>query len=218
MSRPIANTINCPSQSSSNSFFSLLTLLLILASLLIPVSGYAGAARSSLQNKISLERVVAPSGGYGYRLQYYVPAPIDVFWRFKTDFDNDVLLTNEELIEHRIVESFDNSVITENRYATAPGLRFLWQTDVILDKFQLEFKLLNNEDCRHEFHHGTIELSPAGDYTQVTQTAYFDFAGASLWVKYPWYGGMKSTLTKMVKWEQSVASEFKQSYLAALDR
>jgi len=61
-------------------------------------------------------------------------------------------------------------------------------------------------------------LSPAGDYTQVTQTAYFDFAGASLWVKYPWYGGMKSTLTKMVKWEQSVASEFKQSYLAALDR
>jgi len=125
MSRPIANTINCPSQSSSNSFFSLLTLLLILASLLIPVSGYAGAARSSLQNKISLERVVAPSGGYGYRLQYYVPAPIDVFWRFKTDFDNDVLLTNEELIEHRIVESFDNSVITENRYATAPGLRFL---------------------------------------------------------------------------------------------
>ena len=95
------------------------------------------------------------------------------------------------MIEQRLVESFDGGVITENRYASAPGLRFFWQTNVISGKFQLEFRLLNNEDCRHNFHYGSIQLTPAGTYTQVTQTAYFDFVGASLWVKYPWYGGMK---------------------------
>ncbi len=184
--------------------------------LLNPATGHTNSSKSSMHDKISLERVPAPSGGYGYRLRYYVPAPIDVFWRFKTDFDNDVLLTNEELVEHRLVESFNNSVITEDRYATIPGLKFIWQTNVISDKLRLEFKLLNNEDCRHDFHHGVIELSPAGNYTQVTQTAYFNFVGASLWVKYPWYGGMKSTLTRMVRWEQKVASEFKQSFLAAV--
>ena len=171
-----------------------------------------------MHDDISMERVSAPSGGYGYRLRYYIPAPIDVFWRFKTDFDNDVLLTNEELIEHRLVESFDNSVITENRYATAPGLKFLWQTNVISDELRLEFKLLNNEDCRHDFLYGVIELSPAGIYTQVTQTAFFNFVGASLWVKYQWYGGMESTLTKMVRWEQKVAYEFDRSFLAAVKK
>ncbi len=140
---------------------------LIFLSTFIPGTGHTYTSRSSMHDKISLERVSAPGGGYGYRFQYYVPASIYVFWRFKTDFDNDVLLTNEELIEHRIVESFDNGVITENRYATAPGLKFLWKTKVDSDKFRLEFKLLNNEDCRHDFHYGIIELSPAGEYTKV---------------------------------------------------
>jgi hypothetical protein len=154
-------------------------------------------------------------GGYGYKLQYYVPAPIDVFWQFKTDFDSDVLLSNAELIEHRLVRKDDKIVITENRYATAPGLRFLWQTTVIAEEFRLEFKLMNPEDCRHDFHYGVIQLSPAGNHTKVTQTAFFDFVGASVWVRYPWYGGMKSTLTKVAEWERKIALRHHSDYMVA---
>ena len=218
MAHQTATSANHLKTTRSDYFLRYSVVTLIILFLLIPGTGHTNSSGSSMHDKISLEKVSAPSGGYGYRLRYYVPAPIDVFWRFKTDFDNDVLLTNEELIEHRLVKSFDNSVITEDRYATAPGLRFLWQTNVISDKLRLEFKLLNNKDCRHDFHHGVIKLSPAGNYTQVTQTAFFDFVGASLWVKYPWYGGMKSTLTSMVRWEQKIASEFKQSFLVAVEK
>ena len=156
------------------------------------------------------------NGGYGYRLQYYVPAQINTFWQFKTDFDNDIMLTSDELIEHRLVESSKNSVITENRYATAPDLKFLWQTTVYPRQYRLEFRLLNVDDCRHDFHYGIIELSPAGNYTKVTQTAFFDFFGASLWVKYPWNGGMKSILTKVARWEQKIASTYSRDYMAVI--
>ena len=84
------------------------------------------------------------------------------------------------------------------------------------DKFNLRFELPNHRACRHDFHHGSIQLSPAGNNTKVTQTAYFNFRGASLWVRYPWYGGMKSTLTRVAKWEQKPASEYRRKYLAAL--
>ena len=63
--------------------------------------------------------------GYGYKLQYFVPVPINAFWLFKTDFESDVLLTNEEFLGHRVVESVHNGVITENRYVASPGFRFL---------------------------------------------------------------------------------------------
>lgn len=184
--------------------------------MLLSVAGHADTRHSSVHDKVVLEKISsAVSGGFGYKLQYYVAAPIETFWIFKTDFNSDILLTNDELIGHRLVRTEGNNVITENRYATAPGIRFLWQTTAIPEQYRLEFKLLNAEDCRHDFHHGTIQLSPAGSYTKVTQIAFFNFAGASLWVKYPWYGGMKSTLTKVVKWEQEAASMHSRKLLVA---
>ena len=168
-------------------------------------------------SKIQLDRVPSPSGnGYGYRLVYYVPAPIDVFWDFKTDFDSDILLTSNELVGHRLVKVDGNDVYTENKYASAPGLKFLWKTTVINEKYRLDFELMNTDECRHKFHHGFIQLTPAGRYTKVSQNAFFDFTGASLWVKYPWYGGMKYTLTQVAKWEQNVAfHKFSRMPLAA---
>ena len=172
-----------------------------------------------LDKRITLKRVYPDAkDGFGYMLEYYIPAPIEAVWRFKTDFDSEILLTNDELVGHRLVKSDGNIVITENRYATAPGLRFLWKTSAITDEFKLVFKLLNPEACRHDYHHGSIQLSPAGGHTKVTQIAYFNFRGASLWVKYPWYGGMKSTLTKVAKWEQKLAPEYRRQYLAAVGR
>ncbi len=173
----------------------------------VPRVSNAENIKSVDQKGIFLQRLEGLADGYGYRLQYYVAAPLETFWRFKTDFESDVLLTNKELIGHRLVRTTGNIVITENRYASAPGLRFLWQTTVINSKYRLEFKLLNPDDCRHKFHHGFITLEAAGEFTLVTQTAYFDFTGASLWVKYPWYGGMKYTLTSVAKWEQKMASQ-----------
>jgi hypothetical protein len=185
--------------------------------LILTRPGYAESDTLQMDKGISLEKVVPDeNGGFGYVLQYNVLAPIEAFWRFKTDFDSDILMTSDELIGHRLVESNDNMVVTENRYATAPGLRFLWQTTMIPSQYRLEFKLLDPEDCRHDFHYGSIQLSPAGNHTKVTQSAYFNFRGASLWVKYPWYGGMKSTLTKVAKWEQKMARQYKHVYLAAL--
>ena len=150
-----------------------------------------------------------------YRLEYHVNAPIHAFWNFKTDFNSDILLSSKDVIEHRIVSFSNKGVVTENRYAAAPGLRFRWETTVVAQDYRLEYKLLNPEDCRHDFHFGTIQLSPAGDFTKVTQTAHFDFTGAALWMKYPWYGGMKSTLTTLVKWEQKIALKYKRHYLAS---
>jgi len=170
-----------------------------------------------LDRRIAIEKVLpATGGGFGYKLEYYLPAPIEAVWRFKTDFDSDILLTNDELIGHRLVKSFGNSVITENRYASAPGLTFTWQTTMAADVFKLTFKLLNPAASRHDFHYGSIQLVPAGANTKIVQVASFNFRGASLWVKYPWYGGMKSTLTRVATWEQKLAPEYKRQYLAAL--
>jgi hypothetical protein len=200
------------SSTANTLFFATLVIIMMLT-----LTVHAETATMPMDKRISLERVFpGANGGFGYVLEYYVPAPIEAVWRFKTNFDSEVLLTSDELVGHRLVSSVGNSVITENRYATAPGLTFLWRTTMIPDEFRLTFKLLNPEECRHDFHHGSIQLSPAGDHTRITQIAYFNFRGASLWVKYPWYGGMKSTLTKVAKWEQKLAYQYKRQYLAAL--
>ena len=209
-------TDRCPlgrGSSTANTLF-MATLSIIV---MITLPGHAGSGKNTVYKRISLEKVI-PDGreGFGYVLEYYVPAPIETVWRFKTDFDSDILLTSDELVGHRIVEAVGDSVITENQYATAPGLNFLWRTTMIPDEFRLTFELLNPEACRHDFHHGSIQLSPAGDHTKITQIASFNFKGAFLWVKYPWYGGMKSTLTKVAKWEQKLASQYKKNYLTEL--
>jgi hypothetical protein len=64
-----------------------LIYLLIIFMTLLTVAGHAGTAESTINAEISVEAVAYDvDRGYGYKLQYYVAAPIDVFWRFKTDF------------------------------------------------------------------------------------------------------------------------------------
>jgi len=116
---------------------------------------HANMKSTSVERKMTLE-TIAPHAdtGYGYKLQYYLFAPIDISWSFKTDFDSNLLLTSDELIGHRLVKTVGNSAITENPYATAPGLRFLWKTVVIDEQYRMDFELLNAEECRHDFHFG----------------------------------------------------------------
>lgn len=209
----IRHPLEIPFSMTNTLFFATITIVMMLSA---TVKAEPEAAPAD--QRISIKSVVPEAtGGYGYVLEYDVPAPIEVVWRFKTDFNSEMLLTNAELIGHRVVRRVGSSVITENQYAIAPGFKFLWRTTMLPDKFRLTFELLNPEACRHDFHHGSIQLSPAGGFTKITQVAYFNFRGASLWIKYPWYGGMKSTLTKVARWEQQLASRYKHVYLAELD-
>jgi len=211
---PIAIQHQFEIQSSTVNTLFLATLAIIM---MLTVPAQADTETMPVDKRITIETVFPDAdNGFGYVLEYYVAARIEAVWLFKTDFNSEVLMTNDELIGHRLVRSVGDSVITENRYATAPGLAFLWRTTKVPDEFKLTFELLNPEECRHEYHYGSIQLSPAGNHTKVSQTAYFNFKGASLWVRYPWYGGMQSTLTQVVKWEQKMASEYRREYLAAL--
>ena len=73
-------------QSNIRSLFYLLIILLIFRT----VAGHAGTADSTINAQMSVEAVAYDvDRGYGYKLQYYVAAPIDVFWRFKIAFAGD---------------------------------------------------------------------------------------------------------------------------------
>ena len=211
--RAIQHPLEMKSSTANILFFATIAVIMMLT---VPAQGEPNSV--PVDQRITIERVLPDAdGGFGYILEYYVAAPIKAVWHFKTDYNSEVLMTNDELIGHRLVRSVGDSVITENRYATAPGLTFLWRTTKAPGEFKLTFVLLNPEACRHDYHHGSVQLSSAGSHTKITQRAYFNFRGASLWVKYPWYGGMKSTLTKVAKWEQKLAPQYKHDYLAALE-
>jgi hypothetical protein len=145
--------------------------------------------------------------GRGYRLVYTVDAPLHIFWQFKTDFDNDFLLSNKYIAIHRLISRSGNVVITENKYRDVSKSRFRWQITVVSDRHRLEFVLLNPDENNHEFHFGHIQLEPLGSKTKVTQVAYFDFFGAFLWVNYPLYGGMSDFLKYNARWEQQTILE-----------
>ncbi|MGD9062440.1 MAG: hypothetical protein PVF72_18525 [Desulfobacterales bacterium] len=160
-------------------------------------------------------------GGSGYELVYVVELPLDVYWRFKTDFDNDFLTTNKFIKAHRLISQDNNVAVTEDifsddLYTHKPNAKFRWQTTLFPTQYRLDFVLLNPAECGQKFHHGSIQLEAAGasgQKTKVTQTAYFDFFGVSFWVNYPWYGGMKYFLTYTAQWEQDIVLRLKSHYI-----
>ena len=150
--------------------------------------------------------------GKGYKLVYMVTVPLEVFWKFKTDFENDFLLTNKLITEHHLLEYRDNIAITESIYATKPGVKFRWRTTTFPDSRRLNFELQNPKECGQKFHYGHIQLEAAGEHTIVTQVAYFEFFGATLWMNYPWYGGMHYYLNYTARWEQETITRLIHRY------
>ncbi|MEE9537549.1 MAG: hypothetical protein V3V51_08890 [Desulfobacterales bacterium] len=158
--------------------------------------------------------------GKGYKLVYVVEAPIEAFWKFKTDFDNDFLLSNKFIKSHRLLSRRGNVVVTEDIftedvYTHRPSAKFRWQTTVSPDRYRLDFVLRNPEQCGQKFHYGHIQLETLetiGQKTKVTQVAYFDFFGAFFWVNYPWYGGMMDFLKYTARWEQETILKLKSKY------
>jgi hypothetical protein len=152
-------------------------------------------------------------GGQAYKLVYLVSANVDVVWRFKTDFNNEFVLTNKFIEENRLISHEDNVVITEAKYSNRPGVKFRWRTTLSPSSYRLDFVLINPEKSRQKFHYGYIQLEAFGQNTRVTHVAYFDFFGAFIWVHYPWSGGMSDFLRYMARWEQEAIILLKEKYV-----
>jgi hypothetical protein len=152
------------------------------------------------------------SAGKGYKLVYMVAASLKAFWKFKNDFKNDFLLTNKLIAKHRLVAHKNNVAITESIYVTKPGVKFRWRTTSFPDIYRLNFELQNPKECGQKFHYGHIRLEAAGEHTKVTQVAYFEFFGATLWMNYPWYGGMRHYLHYTARWEQETITRLIDRY------
>lgn len=155
-------------------------------------------------------------GGKAYRLTYRVSVALEVFWLFKTDFDNDFLTTNKYIKSHVLIKKEGRTVITENTYSHGPNRSFRWRTKILPEKHRLTFELINPEECGQKFHYGYIQLTALGSQTLVTQVAYFDFWGVSLWVQYPWRGGMEDFLRYTAAWEQQTVSKRRAFYRSRL--
>jgi len=157
---------------------------------------------------------IAPDkrGGKAYKLVYFVKVPIDFCWKFKTDFDNDFLLKNKYIREHNFISQNGNTVITEEKYTNRPDVYFRWQTTVFPEAHRLDFALLNPEQSEQKYHYGHIQLESVAEGTRVTQVAYFDFWGASLWANYPWRGGMNDFLAYTANWEKQTILQLKEQY------
>jgi hypothetical protein len=156
-------------------------------------------------------------GGEAFKMVYLIPAPVELFWRFKTDFNSRFLISNRYIKTHRLVQETDAYIITENRYANTPGELFRWRTTTRMDQYRLEFRLVNPNECGHKFHYGTIQLETFGEYTKVTHIAYFDFFGAYVWVNLPFSGGMKAFLNYTAQWENETFSRLRHRYLNRRD-
>jgi hypothetical protein len=154
----------------------------------------------------------AAKGGIGYQVSYYVDVPLNTYWRFKTDFDNSFLLTNQYIKAHKLIGREGNAIITENRYSFGPDAVYRWRTVVMNDSHRLEYELLNPSECGQKFHFGFIQARAEGQGTQVTQVAYLDFFGVSFWARYPWSGGLKDFLRNTIHWEQQTALNLEWRY------
>ncbi|KJS33243.1 MAG: hypothetical protein VR64_03270 [Desulfatitalea sp. BRH_c12] len=145
-------------------------------------------------------------GGQAYRMTYQVDLPLDVYWRFKTDFDNTFLEANPYILSHRLISRSGDTVVTENYYKSLPEVYFRWQTRIMAERHRLEFELIATNQTGNRFHYGFIQLYADNGRTRVVQVARFDFWGASFWSKYPWRGGMRSFLKDTAEWEREAAA------------
>ena len=173
----------------------------------LPVSGPSQVQLSNSDPIIS-RLMPEQAHGRGFKLEYVVNAPLDVFWKYKTNFDNELLHNNRYINSHKLVSRDDNLVITETEYSYKPKEIFKWQTTVFPEQYLLKYELLNPEECGQKYHYGYIQLETEGTGTRVTQVSYFDFFGVSLWVNYPFKGGMSHFLKYTARWEQQLLSEF----------
>lgn len=192
----------------------------VLAAVLFASSGFASevaVSEPSREHTLSSDPVISklkPEGtrGRGFKIVYSVDVSLDVFWRYRTHFDNPLLLDNKFITAHRLVSREGNVVMTETEYSNRSNAVFQWQTTVFPDQNLLKYVLVNPEECGQKYHYGYVQIEALDFGTRVTQVAYFDFFGVSFWVNYPFKGGMSKFLQYTAQWEQQFISEFEHLY------
>jgi hypothetical protein len=193
------------------------TLLAAAAvSLLALTSGQAADHQALLEQlaaKTRLEHIAAADGeGRRVRLIYYAPVPADVFWRFKTDFQNEWLVSNAYIAAHRFVSRRGDIVVTETKYTYGPDVFFRWRTELIPAERTLRYALLNPAECGQIYNYGVITLEPDGAFTRVTHTSCFDFSGAFLWAHLPGPWGMGDFFRYTARWERETILRLEARY------
>lgn len=191
---------------------------LVTGAALLPLSSISAAADNSaalagLAARTSLENVTNPDDeGRRIRLIYYAPVPVESFWNFKTDFQNEWLVSNQYIAAHRFISRHGNVVLTETKYTYGPDIFFRWQTVLYPESRTLRYTLLNPAECGQAFNYGVITLEPDGDLTRVTHTSHFDFAGALLWAHLPGPWGMVDFFHYTARWEQETILRLQSRY------
>ncbi len=203
-------------------FLSRLLVRPLVAGLIMGLCAIPGAAQTGSEktksdpsgsSQISIYHLKPePRGGRAYKLVYYVPVAIDIYWKFKTDFESDFLASHKYIRAHRLISRNGMTALTENKYANAPDAYFRWKTRLYPYERRLSFALTNPEECGQRFHYGHIQVESQGEKTRITQVAYFDFWGASVWAQYPWGGGMRDFLIYTAKWEEATVLRLKGRY------
>jgi hypothetical protein len=150
--------------------------------------------------------------GSGFKMIYSVAAAPATYWRYRTDFEGQLVLQNKFITSHQLVSRDGNTAVTGTVYTKKPNTVFKWQTTVFPDRKLLEYELLNPAECGQRYHYGSVQLEALDGGTRVTHIAYFDFFGVSLWVNYPFKGGMSRFLKYTASWEQQLVAEFDRHY------
>jgi hypothetical protein len=192
-------------------------LILTAAIVIHSVGALQAADEHALLQELSartrLEHMAAADGkGRHVRLTYYAPVDVAVFWRFKTDFQNDWLVSNDYIQAHRFIARNGNIVLTETKYTYGPDVFFRWQTELDPQRRILRYTLLNPAECQQIYNRGEITLEADGDHTLVTHTSHFDFAGAFLWAHFPGPWGMVDFFRYTARWEQETILHLKSRY------
>ncbi|RPJ76894.1 MAG: hypothetical protein EHM15_01235, partial [Desulfobacteraceae bacterium] len=108
-------------------FLSRLLVRPLVAGLIMGLCAIPGAAQTGSEktksdpsgsSQISIYHLKPePRGGRAYKLVYYVPVAIDVYWKFKTDFESDFLASHKYIRAHRLISRNGMTALTENKYA-----------------------------------------------------------------------------------------------------
>ena len=74
----------------------------------VGMSVHPATVEPDAEELLSKQRVIyrikpEERGGEAFKLIYLVPVSVDVFWRFKTDFRGNFLLSNKYIKEHRVI-------------------------------------------------------------------------------------------------------------------
>jgi hypothetical protein len=195
----------------------MLTVLWVAAAVAPCRAGEDTHERAALLERLAARtrfahEAASPGEGRRVRLIYYAPVNVETFWRFKTDFENDWLVSNRYIQAHRFIGRRGNVVVTETKYTHGPDVFFRWESRLFPESHTLRYTLLNPAECGQLYHRGVVTLASEGNLTRVRHTSQFAFAGAFIWAYLPGPAGMAEFFRYTARWEQETVLRLQVRY------